>query len=151
MWYREAYKQLNLFGLPVAEYADEEIDESTSNEKPTEVPEITLDDPTPEDEFTPEDLQQNIQKIEEDPTAPLKLPPLHSVGDPDCRCKIESRPLLNYPGVKDAHRIWIVNHFREDGSKINNCQYCIDSAKEFNDKEIIRLRNKGINVNPVAW
>jgi hypothetical protein len=25
MWYREAYKQLNLFGLPVAEYADEEI------------------------------------------------------------------------------------------------------------------------------
>ena len=88
--------------------------------------------------------------IEEDPTAPLKLPPLHSVGDPDCRCKIESRPLLNYPGVRDAHRVWIVNHFREDGSKINNCQYCIDSAKEFNDKEIIRLRNKGINVNPVA-
>ena len=151
MWYKEAYKQFNIYGLPVAEFADEqtEVDEDLEVE-PNIAPEITIDDPTPEDEFTPEDLQQNIQKIEEDPTAPLKLPPLHSVGDPDCRCKIESRPLLNYPGVRDAHRVWIVNHFREDGSKINNCQYCIDSAKEFNDKEIIRLRNKGINVNPVA-
>jgi len=150
MWYREAYKQLNLFGLPVAEYADEEIDESTSNEKPTEVPEITLDDPTPEDEFTSEDLQQNIQTLEQDPTANLKLPPLHNLEDPGCYCKIENRPLLSYPGVRDALRVWVVNHFRDDGSRINNCPICIESAKDFNEKEIIRLRNKGIDVNPIA-
>jgi hypothetical protein len=151
MWYKEAYKQFNIYGLPVAEFADEqtEVDEDLEVE-PNNAPEITIDDPTPEDEFTPEDLQQNIQTLEQDPTVNLKLPPLHNLEDPGCYCKIENRPLLSYPGVRDALRVWVVNHFRDDGSRINNCLICIESAKDFNEKEIIRLRNKGIDVNPIA-
>jgi hypothetical protein len=149
MWYREAYKQFNIYGLPVAEFADEqtEVDEDLEVE-PNNAPEITIDDPTPEDEFTPEDLQQNIQTLEQDPTANLKLPPLHNLEDPGCYCKIENRPLLSYPGVQDALRVWVVNHFNNDtGRPINNCPKCTESAKAFNVAEKIRLQNKGININ----
>lgn len=164
MWYR--FSKNNIFNKPISseksftkQFATDDETEIGAEETPlvqdvdtpeTPIPEleITIDDPTGDGFFSPEDLQTNIQKIEEDPTVGMKLPPLHDPGDPNCYCKIESRPLLSYPGVQDALRVWVVNHFNnETGRPIQNCPKCIASAKAFNDAEKIRLRNKGINVD----
>jgi hypothetical protein len=174
MWYKLA-KKYNSFGLPISDYkynvkqfqaGNPEIEDESLTEEPdtnvdengVEIPEITpkpgeitIDDPTPEDGFSPADLQAKIQELEVDPTAHIKLPPLHENPDPHCYCKIESRPILSQPGVNDARRVWIVNHFnKETGRPINNCPKCTASAQQFNELEAQRLRNKGIDVNPIA-
>ena len=104
MWYREA-KKFNMFGLPIYGdlkfnlFADEDADETQAEETPLEIPdnqlpeerdeqlgenegppnplEISIDDPSGDDNFTSEDLEQNIETIETDPTALIQLPPLH--------------------------------------------------------------------------
>lgn len=96
MWYRQA-KKFNIFGLPIRGdkkfkyFADEEEEEQMVEETPFEEPEIEItkpeedeeivnpveveiDDETPQDEFTPEDLQKNIVKIDSDPTVMMQLP-----------------------------------------------------------------------------
>jgi hypothetical protein len=138
MWYRNAIKY-NIFGVPISSdppinlYVGED-EESTIEEKPLEE-DIEIDDPTPEDEFTPEDLQGNIQKIENDPTYGIKLPPLHS----NCHCTIETLPILTSPGIKDGKRVWMKSE--------RCCPVCEKSAIAFNEAEKMRLRNKGININ----
>jgi hypothetical protein len=167
MWYRQS-KKYNIFGLPISGdmkfkyFAEEDSEDESVEETPFEIPEeetetitepdipeeITTDDPTPDDNFSPEDLQSNIKLLEVDPTANIELPPLHSDPDPHCYCKIESRPILSQPGANDALRVWVVNHFNnETGRPINNCPKCTASAEDFNKKEIQRLRNKGINID----
>jgi hypothetical protein len=102
MWYKFA-KKYNMFGLPISGdlkfnlFADEDADESTVEETPLEIPdtelpeerdeqlgenegppnplEITVEDPSGDDNFTTEDLQENVEKIENDPTAMIKLLP----------------------------------------------------------------------------
>ena len=141
MWYRNAIKY-NIFGLPISSdapvnlYAGED-EEITVEEKPLEE-EIEIEDPTPEDDFTPEDLQDNIQKMDEDPTFGIKLPPLHN----NCRCMIETLPILTTPGIQDGRRIWKRSE--------RCCPVCERSANMFNQAEVQRLMNKGINVNPIA-
>ena len=164
MWYR--FSKNNIFNQPISseksfvkQFATDEDSEINVEETPLiqdpEIPEaqavepeITIDDPTGDGFFSPEDLEIKVREITVDPTAGMKLPPLHDPGDPNCYCKIESRPLLSYPGVQDALRVWVVNHFNNDtGRPINNCPKCTESAKAFNAAEKIRLQNKGINVN----
>lgn len=175
MWYKIAQK-VNSFGLPISsgplktkQFQSEEVDvdeeiqpendETQVDENGVEIPvidpepdDVTVDIPTPEDGFTPQDLQQKVIELEADPTKDLKLPPLHKEPqDPNCYCRIESRPILSQPGVQDARRVWIVNHFNnETGRPINNCPVCLASADNFNRAEEQRLRNKGIDVNPIA-
>jgi hypothetical protein len=162
MWYRAAQK-VNIYGLPtssgkpkVTTFAgeDEELDvnQDLPNNSDDQIPdvqpeeEVTVDDPDGDGFFSPEDLQSNIRLLEVDPTANIELPPLHN--EPNCYCRIESRPILSQPGVNDARRVWIVNHYNnETGRPINNCPKCIASADDFNKKEVERLRNKGINVD----
>jgi hypothetical protein len=136
MWYREAIKY-NIFGLPisgdvpVSQFAGDE-EEAVIEEKPLEEPEI--EDPTPEDELTPDDLQDNIQKIEQDPTVGIKLPPLHN----NCRCIIKTLPILSQPGLQDGRRVWERSE--------TCCDVCERTAYMFNQAEIQRLRNKGIDL-----
>lgn len=136
MWYRKA-KKYNIFGLPISNersvslFAEDEEEEDIVEEKPFEEPEI--EDPTPEDEFTPEDLQEKVEQITVDPTVGIKLPPLHN----NCHCVIETLPILSIPGVRDGRRVWRRSE--------NCCPVCERSAIAFNEAEIQRLRNKGIN------
>ena len=149
MWYR--FSKNNIFNQPISseksfvkQFAADEDSEIDVEETPlvqdpeipepqTVEPEITIDDPTGDGFFSPEDLEIKVREI---------------TGDPNCYCKIESRPLLSYPGVQDALRVWVVNHFNNDtGRPINNCPKCTESAKAFNAAEKIRLQNKGIYVN----
>ena len=138
MWYRNAIKY-NIFGLPISGnapvnlYAGED-EEISLEEKPLEE-EIEIEDPSPEDDFTPEDLQQKVEQITIDPTAGIKLPPLHN----NCHCVIETLPVLTVPGVKDGRRVWRRSE--------NCCPVCERSAIAFNEAETQRLRNKGINFN----
>ena len=96
MWYKVAKQKLNTFGLPISgksrikSFADEEIApeevENTAEEQvdddgivippidPQPEQEVTIDDPTNDGEFSPEDLQTNIRSMEEDPTIGIKLP-----------------------------------------------------------------------------
>ena len=176
MWYKTAQK-VNSFGLPISsgslktkqfqseepELEEEpqlepESDDTQVDENGVEIPvinpnpgDVSLDIPTPEDGFTPQDLQQKVIELEADPTKDLKLPPLHKEPeDPNCYCRIESKPILSQPGVNDARRVWIVNHFNnETGKPINNCPVCLASADNFNRAEVERLRNKGIDVDPI--
>jgi hypothetical protein len=121
MWYRQS-KKYNIFGLPISGdmkfkyFAEEDSEDESVEETPFEIPEeetetitepdipeeITTDDPTPDDNFSPEDLQSNIEKIENDPTVLLALPPLHD----RCRCEVQTLPILSSPGVRDGRRIW---------------------------------------------
>lgn len=138
MWYKEAIKY-NVFGLPISsdpkvKLFAEDDEEQILEEKPLEE-EVEIEDPTPENEFTPEDLQDNIQKMDEDPTFGIKLPPLHD----NCRCIIETLPILSIPGIRDGRRIW--------NRSENCCPICEKSAMAFNIAEIQRLRNKGINLD----
>lgn len=159
MWYRLA-KKYNMFGLPISGdlkfslFADEDLDETEAAETPLELPEerdeqmgsesgspnpleITVDDPSGDDNFTPEDLQNNVQKIENDPTVLIQLPPLHD----RCHCVIETLPILSMPGVKDGKRVWQKSD--------NCCPKCHETALGFNEAEVQRLLNKGIDVNRI--
>ena len=137
MWYRLAIKY-NLYGLPISGdrpvslFAGEDEDVEVE-EAPFEEPEI--EDPTPEDQFTPEDLEQKVEQITIDPTAGIKLPPLHN----NCHCVIETLPILTSPGIQDGRRVWRRSE--------NCCPVCERSAIAFNIAEIERLRNKGINLD----
>ena len=164
MWYRAA-QNYNIYGLPISSgkpkvktFSDSDgeldINQDLPNNNEDQIPdiqpeeEVTVDDPDGDGFFSPEDLQSNIKLLEVDPTANIELPPLHNDPDPHCYCKIESRPILSQPGVNDALRVWVVNHFNnETGRPINNCPKCTASAEDFNRKEIQRLRNKGINID----
>ena len=99
--------------------------------------EITVDDPSGDDNFTPEDLNQNVQKIENDPTALIQIPPLHD----RCHCVIETLPILSIPGVKDGKRVWKKSD--------NCCPKCHETALGFNEAEVQRLLNKGIDINSI--
>ena len=153
MWYREA-KKFNMFGLPISGdlkfnlFADEDVDETQTEETPLELPEeeveetipenpldISVEDPTNDGEFTPEDLQDNMQKIENDPTAMIQLPPLHD----RCHCVIETLPILSAPGIKDGKRVWKKSD--------NCCSKCYETSLKFNEAEVQRLLNKGIDLN----
>jgi hypothetical protein len=159
MWYKFA-KKYNMFGLPISGdrkfnlFADEDIDETQTEETPLELPEerdgqlgdksgspnpleISIEDPSGDDNFTPDDLEQNIQKIENDPTALIQLPPLHD----RCHCVIETLPILSAPGVKDGKRVWKKSD--------NCCPKCHETAIRFNEAEVQRLLNKGINLNAI--
>ena len=79
----------------------------------------------------------NIEKIENDPTVLLALPPLHD----RCRCEVQTLPILSSPGVRDGRRIW---RRSEDC-----CEFCEASANEFNKLEVQRLMLKGIDINAI--
>ena len=145
MWYRVA-KKLNIFGLPISgnlpisQYAEDDkgtVVEQTPLETP-EVQEPEIEDPSPENEFTPEDLDDKVEQMTEDPTSGLQLPPLHD----NCRCRIKTLPFLSQPGLSDGRRVW-------EKSEIC-CGACEVSAKAFNEAEVQRLLNKGIDVNRVS-
>ena len=159
MWYRQA-KKFNIFGLPISGdkkfklFAEEELNEQAVEETPFEQPdledepfedleeivnpvEIEVEDQTPENEFTPEDLEENVEKIDSDPTVLLGLPPLHD----NCRCVINTLPILSVPGVRDGRRVW---RRSEDC-----CEKCEASANEFNNAEVQRLMLKGIDINAI--
>lgn len=146
MWYRQAIKY-NIFNKPISgdffvkQFA-EEIDTDSDDDqienivRTIEDPEI--EDNTPEDEFTTEDLETNVDLIDTDPTAMMQLPPLHM----NCRCYVETLPILSEPGVNDGRRIWRRSE--------QCCPKCEQSARSFNEAELIRLQNLGIDVNPIA-
>jgi len=159
MWYRQA-KKYNIFGLPISGdskfkyFAEEDVEEQTAEETPLEQPdtedsaqvpneeivnpvEIKVNDETPQDEFTPRDLQDNIEKIDSDPTVMLALPPLHD----NCRCQIHTLPILSTPGIRDGRRVWRRSE--------QCCEKCEASAVEFNNAEMQRLLLKGIDVNAI--
>lgn len=158
MWYRQA-KKFNIFGLPISGdakfkyFAEEESEEQEVEETPFQQPdseeqdnieqeivnpvEVEVEDQTPQDEFTPEDLQENIEKIDNDPTVMLALPPLHD----NCRCKVSTLPILSVPGVRDGRRVWRKSE--------DCCEKCEASAIEFNQAEINRLLLKGIDINAI--
>lgn len=144
MWYKVAQKY-NMFGLPltskpkVKQFA-EEVDENGDDIENIELPieENPIEDITPEDEITPEDVDANVAKIDNDPTAMMKLPPLHD----NCHCYIETMPILSETNVNDGRRIW---------QKAENCcPVCEISARAFNQAEVQRLLNLGINVNSIS-
>lgn len=165
MWYKFA-KKYNMFGLPISGdlkfnlFADEDAEETTAEETPLEIPEtdlpeerddqlgenegppnpleISIDDPSGDDNFTPEDLQQNIDSIENDPTALIQLPPLHD----RCHCVIKTLPILSTPGIRDGKRVWQKSD--------NCCPKCHETALRFNEAEIQRLLNKGIDLNTIS-
>jgi len=137
MWYRLAIKY-NLFGLPIS--GDRPVSLFAGDDEDIEVEETPLqepevEDPTPEDIFTPEDLEQKVEQITIDPTAGIKLPPLHN----NCHCVIETLPILSAPNIQDGRRIWRRSE--------NCCPVCERSAIAFNIAEVERLRNKGINLD----
>ena len=84
------------------------------------------------------DLEQKVEQMTEDPTAGLQLPPLHN----NCRCRVKTLPFLSQPGLKDGRRVW------ERSEEC--CGACELSAKAFNEAEVQRLLNKGIDVNRVS-
>lgn len=146
MWYKAA-KKYNSFGLPISgDYqirefaADDElpVDENEIEVIEPEEPQEIIQDPTPQDEITPEDVDANIEILETDPTANMKLPPLHS----NCHCYVETLPILSQLNAKDGRRVW---------QKAENCcPVCEQSARAFNQAEITRLLNSGIDVNAIT-
>ena len=157
MWYKFAKQKFNIFGFPITgkndykQFASDEddiiispiIDDENINQIDTDLntdidPLVEVEDPTPEDEFTQDDLQNNIEVLENDPTVNLALPPLHS----NCRCRIETRSILSQPGIRDGRRVWIIAQ--------NCCGICDESARAFNEAEVQRLFNKGIDVNIIT-
>ena len=174
MWYKLAKQKVNTFGQPISGkskvklFTDEEIpeteqpaeeqpDDSEEIEtdengvvippiKPLPEEEVTIDDPSNDDVFTPEDLQKNITKLEEDPTIGIKLPKSENgEGEdlhPNCHCRIVTLPILSKIGVQEGRRVW--KHSE------NCCDQCRMTAQQFNQAEIQRLLNKGIDVNGIA-
>ena len=173
MWYKSAKQKVNLFGKPISDkpkvktfQSTEDVDETLVDEKDSNEPvvddkgieipqidqkpvEISIDDPTPEDPFTPEDLQTVINEIDQDPTSIIKLPAApEDYGEIDlglhenCRCKIVTIPIRSKLNVQEGRRIW--KHAE------NCCESCLLTAREFNQAEIIRLRNLGIDVNAIS-
>ncbi len=158
MWYRQA-KKYNIFGLPISGdkkfkfFAEEDSEDTDIQETPLEQEEVTeepeseegiinpievdVEDETPADEFTPEDLEKNVEKIENDPTVMMQLPPLHD----NCHCEVITLPVLSAPGVRDGRRVWKRSE--------NCCEKCEASAIEFNRAELQRLTNKGIDINTI--
>lgn len=155
MWYRQA-KKFNIFGLPISGdkkfkyFAEEESEEQSAEETPFEQPDLTEEEPeivnpvevevedqSPEDDFTPDDLQENIEKIDNDPTVLLALPPLHD----NCRCEVHTLPILSTPGIRDGRRVWRKSE--------DCCEKCEASAIEFNKAEVNRLLLKGIDINAI--
>ena len=149
MWYKFAQQKFNIYGLPISgdyrqikEFAGEneldDLDNDGIEDIELEEPENPIEDPTIQDEVTPEDIAANIEALETDPTANLKLPPLHS----NCHCYIETLPILSQTGAQDGRRVW---------KKAENCcPVCEMSAKAFNDAELQRLSNFGIDVNTIT-
>lgn len=158
MWYKFAQQKFNVFGLPITgkskiqqfttdedeivvspitEDEDFSVDD-TDETFPPEEELVSIDDPTPQDEFTPQDLQTNIEILEEDPTYNFALPPTHE----RCRCQVRTMPILSSPGINDGRRIWEVAE--------NCCNTCAITADEFNRAEVQRLLNKGIDVNIIS-
>ena len=159
MWFKFAQQKFNLFGLPitgkpkikkfttdedqiinipVSEDDDSSVDVADEIIQPEEEI-VNIDDPTPQDEFTPEDLQTNIQILENDPTVNFVLPPyVHE----NCRCQIKTVPVLSQLGVNDGRRIWQMAE--------NCCEICRTTAEAFNQAEIQRLLNKGIDINIIS-
>ena len=82
-------------------------------------------------------LQEQVEKIDSDPTVLLALPPLHD----NCRCEVSTLPILSVPGIKDGRRIWRKSE--------DCCPVCESSALEFNNAEVQRLLLKGIDVNSI--
>jgi hypothetical protein len=123
--------------LPEEELPEERDEQMGDQSGPPNPLEITVDDPSGDDNFTPEDLQDNIEKIENDPTALIQLPPLHD----RCHCVIETLPILSMPGVKDGKRVWQKSD--------NCCPKCHETALGFNEAEVQRLLNKGIDINRI--
>jgi hypothetical protein len=177
MWYKEAKQKVNTFGLPISGkskfklFADEDTtiendvpqeenipEEDTPEEQvdengivippidPKPEEEVTIDDPTNDGEFSPEDLQTNIKAMEEDPTIGIKLPKSESgEGEdlhPNCHCRIITLPILSKIGVNEGRRVW--KHSE------NCCEKCRLTAQQFNQAEIQRLLNKGIDVNGIS-
>lgn len=155
MWYRQA-KKFNIFGLPISGdkkfkyFAEEDSEEQSAEETPFEQPdlieeepeivnpvEVEVEDQSPEDDFTPDDLQENIEKIDNDPTVLLALPPLHD----NCRCEVHTLPILSTPGIRDGRRVWRKSE--------DCCEKCEASAIEFNQAEVNRLLLKGIDINAI--
>ncbi len=155
MWYRQA-KKFNIFGLPISGdkkfkyFAEEDSEEQSAEETPFEQPDLTEEEPeivnpvevevedqSPEDDFTPDDLQENIEKIDNDPTVLLALPPLHD----NCRCQVHTLPILSSPGIRDGRRVWRKSE--------DCCEKCEASAIEFNQAEVDRLLRKGIDINAI--
>ena len=170
MWYKLAKQKLNTFGQPISGkskvklFADEEVpeieqpseeqEELETDENGVVIPpiqpipeeEVTIDDPSNDDVFTPEDLQTNINKLQEDPTLGIKLPRSESgEGEdlhPNCHCRIVTLPILSKVGVQEGRRVW--KHSE------NCCDQCRMTAQQFNQAEIQRLLNLGIDVNGIT-
>lgn len=150
MWYRIAQQKFNLFGLPISgnfkpvkEFADSEEldsdeDEVENVENLPKEEEITINDNTPENEITPDDIEANIEKMDQDPTINMKLPPLHD----NCHCYIETLPILSQTNINDGRRVWKRSE--------QCCPVCEQSAVAFNQAEITRLLNSGIDVNTIS-
>lgn len=174
MWYKTAKQKVNTFGLPISgrskiklfaddeevpqeDFAPDELEDTTEEQvdengvvippiDPLPEEEVTIDDPTNDGEFSPEDLQINIKSMEDDPTVGIKLPKSENgEGEdlhPNCHCRIVTLPILSKIGVQEGRRVW--KHSE------NCCDKCRLTAQQFNQAEIIRLRNKGIDVNPIV-
>lgn len=177
MWYKTAKQKVNTFGLPISgkskfklfagedttiedevpqeenipeeDTAEEQVDENGIVIPPIDpMPEeeVTIDDPTNDGEFSPQDLQTNIKAMEEDPTLGIKLPKSENgEGEdlhPNCHCRIITLPILSKIGVNEGRRVW--KHSE------NCCDKCRMTAQQFNQAEIQRLLNKGIDVNGIA-
>ena len=174
MWYKTAKQKVNTFGLPISgkskfklfadeenlpqeDIAPEELEETKEEQvdnngvvippidpKPEEI--VTIEDPTNDGEFSPEDLQTNIRAMEEDPTIGIKLPKSENgEGEdihPNCHCRIITLPILSKVGVQEGRRVW--KHSE------NCCEKCRLTAQQFNQAEIQRLLNKGIDVNGIS-
>lgn len=144
MWYKTAQlflnKKIKQFQLePEVGPEEEEIplDTLTDNqiEIPEDVPEIV--DQTPEDPFTPQDLQNNLQQIEKNPTILDALPQFHD----NCHCYLRKLPIYIDNQLVETKRIWEFNE--------NACDDCMKTALKFNNDEVQRLVNLGININSI--
>jgi hypothetical protein len=148
MWYKQAQlflnKKIKQFQLDPESPEVEEIPLDSTEENP-ESPE-TLDIPddvpvivdnTPDDPFTPEDLQSNLEQIEMDPTVLDALPKFHD----NCHCYLRRVPIYLDNRLVETKRIWEFNE--------NACDDCIKTALKFNNDEVQRLVNLGINLNSI--
>mgnify|MGYP000060738754 FL=1 len=109
--------------------------EENDPEAPIDESDLDVTDPTPETEFTPEDLQSNIQQIEFDPTSLIDFEKRHD----NCRCTMEQFPIFNMGKMIEVKRVWKYND--------TACEECIRTGDFFNESEIKRLLNKGIPRN----
>ena len=144
MWYKKAQLFLNkkIKQFQTDPNLEPEVQEIPLESVEEEVPEIPEDvpvivDKTPEDPFTPEDLQSNLQQIEKDPTVLDALPKFHD----NCHCYLRKLPIYIDNKLIETKRIWEFDN--------NACDDCIKTALKFNGDEIQRLVNLGINLNSI--